>query len=115
MSVLRAGADHLRMHQALAAVVDNAVRHRPDDSSIHVAAARSDGHVELSVTDSGPGLTTTEAADVFGRFGSGREFGHGATFTIVLPIAHEDVAGRAVSCRSICCESGAREGLGCSV
>ncbi len=61
----------MRLHQALAALVDNAVRHTPAESSIQVASACTDGHVELSVTDSGPGLTATEAAAVFDRFSRG--------------------------------------------
>ena len=40
---LEVGADRLRLHQALAAVVDNAVRHTPDDSSIRVAATGGPG------------------------------------------------------------------------
>lgn len=117
-SPLEVSADHFRLHQALAALVDNAVRHTPKESSIQVAATRTDGHVELSVIDSGPGLTATEAAAVFDRFSRGDQSrarrtggsglglsitqaivsahggeisvtatpGHGATFTIVLPI-----------------------------
>ncbi len=70
-SPLDVRADRLRLHQALAALVDNAVRHTPDECPIHVAAARTDDHIELSVTDSGPGLTALEAADVFDRFSRG--------------------------------------------
>ena len=33
---IEVNADHLRLHQALAALVDNAVRHTPDDSTIRV-------------------------------------------------------------------------------
>jgi len=68
---IEVAADHLRLHQALAALVDNAVRHTPDDSPIRVTAARTDGHVELSVNDAGPGLTADEAAAVFDRFSRG--------------------------------------------
>ena len=68
---LEVGADRLRLHQALAALVDNAVRHTSDDTSIRVAADRRAGHVELSVTDWGPGLTAAEAAAVFDRFTRG--------------------------------------------
>lgn len=68
---LEVEADRLRLHQALAALVDNAVRHTPADSTIQIAAVTRDGHVELSVNDTGPGLTADEAAVVFDRFTRG--------------------------------------------
>ncbi len=68
---IEVSADRFRLHQALAALVDNGVRHTPEESSIRVAAHRRDGLVELSVTDSGPGLTAPEAAAVFDRFSRG--------------------------------------------
>ncbi len=68
---IEADADRLRLHQALAALVDNAIRHTPDDAAIRVAAARTPEHVELSVTDTGPGLTADEAVGVFDRFSRG--------------------------------------------
>ncbi|MEL6891864.1 MAG: ATP-binding protein, partial [Actinomycetota bacterium] len=63
--------DRLRLHQALAVLVDNAIRHTPDDAAIQVAATRTRAHVELVVTDTGPGLTAEEAAKVFNRFSRG--------------------------------------------
>ncbi len=64
-------ADRLRLHQALAALVDNAVRHTPDDSPIEVAAVGDGDVVRLSVIDAGPGLTADEAAAAFDRFTRG--------------------------------------------
>jgi len=64
-------ADRLRLHQVLVALVDNAIRHTPDDTAIRVAAAITTDGVELSVTDAGPGLTADEAAAVFDRFSRG--------------------------------------------
>ncbi len=91
---IEVGADRLRLHQALAAVVDNAVRHTPDESSIQVAVASTNGHVELSVTDSGPGLTADEAAAVFERFSRGDQSrarktgGSGLGLSITQAIIH---------------------------
>ena len=61
-------ADHFRLHQALAALVDNAIRHTPEGARVEVAARRRDDVVELSVADSGPGLSPDEAATIFDRF-----------------------------------------------
>lgn len=64
-------ADRLRLHQALAAIVDNAIGYTPDGSLIRLGAVSANGHVELSVIDAGPGLTDDEAATVFDRFSRG--------------------------------------------
>jgi two-component system OmpR family sensor kinase len=64
-------ADRLRLHQALAALVDNAIRHTPDDAAIRVTATRATEGVELAVIDTGPGLAADEAVAVFDRFSRG--------------------------------------------
>lgn len=63
--------DRLRIHQALASLIENAVRHTPDECSIQVSAARSSEGVRLSVVDDGPGLSAEEAVTVFDRFSRG--------------------------------------------
>lgn len=68
---LEIDADRLRLHQALAVLVDNAIRHTPDDAEIRVAVARTAENVELSVADTGHGLTAEEVAAVFDRFSRG--------------------------------------------
>lgn len=70
-STVEASADRLRLHQALAALVDNAVRHTPPDASICVNVTRSDGSVRLAVVDHGPGLSDDEMSAVFDRFTRG--------------------------------------------
>jgi two-component system OmpR family sensor kinase len=87
-------ADRLRLHQALAALVDNAVRHTPDDASIEIVTARTDDGIELSVRDSGPGLSHDEAAAVFDRFSRGDQSrarttgGSGLGLSITQAIVH---------------------------
>jgi sensor histidine kinase YesM len=55
-------ADALVPHMALQPIVENAVRHGLGQSEepvlIHVSAARSNGHLTLTVTDDGPGCPT---------------------------------------------------------
>jgi signal transduction histidine kinase len=68
---LEVEVDRLRLQQALAALVDNAIRHTPNDVAVWISASRVDGCVELAVADSGPGLTVDEAAVVFDRFSRG--------------------------------------------
>jgi signal transduction histidine kinase len=65
---LRLTADPERVHQVLANLLDNAVRHSPDDGRILLAAAESGGGVRLEVIDEGPGIAPGDAVRVFERF-----------------------------------------------
>ncbi len=64
-------ADRFRLHQAITALVDNAVRHTPATSPITIRAELVDEHALVSVIDQGPGLTDDEIAVVFERFHRG--------------------------------------------
>jgi len=61
-------ADPDRVHQVLANLTDNALRHGPTDRPVRLAAATADRHVVLTVTDEGPGIPDAEAERVFERF-----------------------------------------------
>ena len=63
------GADPGRLQQALAALVDNAIRHAPPGSDVVVqAGATAGGHVRLAVRDAGPGVAPADRPHVFDRF-----------------------------------------------
>jgi signal transduction histidine kinase len=60
-----------RLRQVLTNLVDNALRHSPKDQAVVVAGMVPAGEerlVEISVSDSGAGIPTEEAARVFERF-----------------------------------------------
>jgi signal transduction histidine kinase len=61
-------ADADRVHQVLANLTDNALRHGPTDRPVRLAANAEDRHVVLSVSDEGPGIPDAEAERVFERF-----------------------------------------------
>jgi signal transduction histidine kinase len=54
--------------QALANLVENAIRHTPAGSRIHVALAKSAAGPLLTVADNGPGIAAAEHEKVFRRF-----------------------------------------------
>ncbi|GAC1315793.1 MAG: hypothetical protein NVSMB25_00310 [Thermoleophilaceae bacterium] len=110
--------DRQRMAQIMRILLDNALRHTPEGTSVIVSTDRQNGTAEFAVTDRGPGVEAATRGQLFERFytgdaarGSGlglaiakelaeRMDGHislqsrpGKTvFTVVLPVAHEDGA-----------------------
>jgi signal transduction histidine kinase len=63
---LRVNADRQRLEQALANLVDNALRH--GEQPVRLRADASNGVVELHVVDSGPGFPPPFVAHAFERF-----------------------------------------------
>lgn len=65
---LTADGDAERVHQVVANLVENAVRHSPCGGAITVAAQRDDQSVRIEVTDEGPGIPDAETTRIFERF-----------------------------------------------
>ncbi len=61
-------ADPDRLHQILLNLLHNAVKFTPDGGRITVCAARQNGMVALSVSDTGPGIPAAELPLLFERF-----------------------------------------------
>lgn len=57
-----------RMTQVLSNVMDNALRHTPRSGTIVLAARQAGSSLELSIRDSGPGVSPQEAERIFDRF-----------------------------------------------
>ena len=55
------------IHEAIANVVDNALKYAPG-APIRIAAAAADGGVEVTVADGGPGIHPDDRAAIFDRF-----------------------------------------------
>jgi two-component system sensor histidine kinase BaeS len=65
------GIDAGRMAQVLGNLLDNALRHTPEGGQVAVKAARGDGGVVVSVTDTGPGVPPDHLPHLFDRFWRG--------------------------------------------
>ncbi|MCX7588971.1 sensor histidine kinase, partial [Phenylobacterium sp. 58.2.17] len=65
---LAALGDPILAEQALANVVENAVRFSPNGARIDVCAARAGGQVVVEVQDEGPGVPDADLARIFDKF-----------------------------------------------
>ena len=79
--------DRERVAQIMRILVDNAIRHTPDGTHVMLTASRRNGSAKVTVADSGPGLDTGSASQVFDRFYTG-DAAHGGA-GLGLAIAKE--------------------------
>jgi signal transduction histidine kinase len=79
-------ADPDRVAQIMRILLDNALTHTPDGTSISITAQLQDDSASVTVKDDGPGVDPHEVSQVFDRFHTGdRVSGSG----LGLAIAHE--------------------------
>lgn len=64
-------ADRERLHQILANLLHNAVRHSPPGEPIRIEASRVGDVVRIDVVDRGPGIAREQRQQVFERFARG--------------------------------------------
>ena len=60
--------DERRLRQVVFNLLSNAVKFTPEGGSIDVASARVDGEVQVSVTDTGPGIAAEDRERIFEEF-----------------------------------------------
>lgn len=68
-----AAGDRQRIQQVLLNLMANALRHTPAGGEILVTARTDGSEIEVSVCDTGPGISPEDAAHLFARFYRGRE------------------------------------------
>lgn len=99
-AVVPVRADAAELHEALANLLHNAIRHTPAGGRITVAVHREDGTAWAEVRDSGPGLAPERYEAVFRRFhrdneqptaaGGGRRDGAGLGLAIAQAYARRN-------------------------
>jgi signal transduction histidine kinase len=60
--------DERRLRQVVYNLLSNAVKFTPEGGSVLVASARVDGEVQVSVTDTGPGIAVEDQQRIFEEF-----------------------------------------------
>ena len=60
--------DRARIAQVIANLLSNAIKYSPDGGDVEVAATRTDGHVQITVSDHGLGIPTAAHPHVFEKF-----------------------------------------------
>ncbi|MFE0177035.1 ATP-binding protein [Streptomyces sp. NPDC059002] len=94
-----AGLDPQRITQAMVQLAQNAVQHTQQGQRVSIGSRLHEGHIELYVADTGPGVQPQDAAVIFERFRRGtarrgsRATGAGLGLAIVKAIA-ESHGGR---------------------
>ena len=67
-------ADERKLKQILLNLLSNAVKFTPEGGRVEVVASPGDGHVEISVTDTGIGIAEEDQEAIFDEF---RQVGEG--------------------------------------
>lgn len=94
--------EHETLRRTLVNLLDNAVKFSPSGGAVHCTLTRtSDGWLECTIEDSGPGIPPERRADLFGRFGA-RQKSAGSHLSAGLGLAYVGAAvgrhGGEISC-----------------
>ena len=86
---LRARGEERAIIQILVNLIVNAIRHSPDDGTIRLTFARTDGTASATVEDEGPGIAAGDEQRIFERFerSHGKEGGTGLGLAISRRLA----------------------------
>lgn len=66
--ILKADLDPSRFSQVLTNILDNALRYTPEGGRVDMRIRQDEDRVEISIRDSGDGVTAEDAAHLFDRF-----------------------------------------------
>jgi signal transduction histidine kinase len=65
---LQENLDPIRFSQVLTNILDNALRYTPEGGHVDISAKQNGDQIEITIQDSGDGVTSEDAAHLFDRF-----------------------------------------------
>lgn len=80
--------DHTLVQQAVANLLDNALKFSPPGTTVHLSGCRTASGIELSVTDTGPGIPHMDVPRATERFFRGESARHTPGFGLGLTLVH---------------------------
>jgi signal transduction histidine kinase len=86
---LRIQADGEQLRRAIGNLILNAIDAMPRGGVLRIASSREDGHVHLSVSDTGMGLTEEECARLFTPYYTTKQHGTGLGLAIVQSVVSD--------------------------
>jgi signal transduction histidine kinase len=66
--ILKADLDPVRFSQVLMNILDNALHYTPEDGRVSISTTKVNDQIQISIQDSGDGVTPQEASHLFDRF-----------------------------------------------
>ena len=99
--------DPERLHQVLANLVENAIRHSPDGGRVMVSAIQRDGGLTFQVDDQGPGIPEEVGSRIFERYYRSEDGGTGLGLAIarwIVDLHGGEIrveSGHATGCRMV--------------
>lgn len=95
--------DRRLLQQMLTNLLDNAVQHTRQGTTVRIDLVQADGRIRLSITDDGPGVEEDEAPELFNRFArvdrSRSTPGHGLGLAMVAAIVAAHSGKAAIASR----------------
>jgi signal transduction histidine kinase len=82
-------ADGEQLRRAIGNLVLNAIDAMPGGGTLRIASSSQDGHVRLSVSDTGQGLTEEECARLFTPYYTTKQHGTGLGLAIVQSVVSD--------------------------
>jgi signal transduction histidine kinase len=82
-------ADDRRLRQVVFNLLSNAVKFTPPDGRVDVSARLDDGHVEIAVADTGPGISAEEFETIFEEFAQGSDGKQAEGTGLGLPLSRK--------------------------
>lgn len=95
--------DEAKLRDVVTKLVSNAIKFVPTGGRVHVSATRNNGHLEIAVADTGPGVAGGDHERIFEAFAHGAEsapLGQGSGLGLALARRYAELHGGSLAIES---------------